>query len=426
MLIFLLTFFVLLGVGTPIAFALGLGSIAFILADTPLPLVFVVQRMFSGTDSFPLLAIPFFILAGNLMSTGGVVRRLLEFANVIIGHRRGGLGGMSIVGSMAFASVSGSAVADAAAMGPILIPAMKKAGYHPEYAVAINSTSPSLGLIIPPSIAMVLLAVTINVSVRDLFVAGFVPGFLVGFGMLFVNWVISVRRNYPKHEKVPLKEVPGIIFRCIPALIMPVFILGGILLGIVTATEAAVVSVVYALIIGLFVYRELTFKGIFDSVIEAGLQTAVVLFIIANASVLSGVLSWLMLPQALANWALVNLYYNQTLILIFVVFVALVVGLIIDVSPAVILLGAIFGPVAQALGFDMIHFGMVLVFALIMGIYTPPVGTTLIISTYIAKTRFLAGFKECIPFFLLMLFVLLLVILFPQLSSGVSQFLFHR
>ncbi|MCL2380578.1 MAG: TRAP transporter large permease subunit [Treponema sp.] len=424
MLIFLPIFFLMLALGMPIAFALGIGSIAFIVIDSPLPAIFAIQRMFGGTDSFPLLAIPFFILAGHLMSEGGVVRRLLDLANVIVGHRRGGLGGASIVGSMAFAAVSGSAVADAAAMGPILIPAMKKAGYDPEYAVAINSTSPSLGLILPPSIAMVLMATVANASVRDLFFANLVPGLLTGFGMLFVNWVISVRRNYPKGPATPLKQIPLIVLRCVPALFMPFFIVGGILFGVVTATEAAVIAVVYSLIIGAFFYRELTPKKIYHAFIEAGLQTAVVLFIIANASILSGILSFLMMPQALASWALANLG-NHTVILIFVVVVALIVSLVIDVSPAVILIGAIFAPVAMAVGMDMLHFGAVVVYALIIGIYTPPVGTTLIISTYIAKTSFLAGFRYCIPFLILMLTILGIMIFFPQISSGVSTFLFH-
>ena len=425
MLIFLPLFFIMIAMGMPIAFALGIGSIVFIVLDTPLPAIFAVQRMFAGTDSFPLLAIPFFILAGHLMSEGGVVRRLLDLANVIVGHRRGGLGGASILGSMAFATVSGSAVADAAAMGPILIPAMKNAGYDPEYAVAINSTSPSLGLIIPPSISLVLMATVANQSVRDLFFASLVPGIITGLGMLLVNWVISVRRNYPKGPKTPLIEIPLIVLRCVPALFMPLFIVCGILFGIVTATEAAVIAVVYSLIIGFFFYRELTLKKTYHAFIEAGLQTAVVLFIIANASVLSGILSFLMMPQALAAWAMANLG-NQTTILIFVVFVSLVVSLVIDVSPAIILVGAIFAPVAMAAGMDMLHFAAVVCYALIIGIYTPPVGTTLIISTYIAKTSFLAGFRYCIPFLILMLSILGFMVIFPQISSGVSMFLFHR
>jgi tripartite ATP-independent transporter DctM subunit len=423
MILFGCVFVVLIALGTPIAFALGAGVTLFIVIGTDIPYLFVVQKMFSGTDSFPLLAIPFFILAGNLMNTGGVTRKLLEFCNVLVGHWRGGLAAVSIVGSMIFAGISGSSVADASGLGSILIPTMNKDGYDPEYSVAINATSSTIGILIPPSIPMVLLATISNASVRDLFFASAVAGILTGLGMLVLNARISEKKNYPRNPKVLLKDVPPILFRCLPAMLMPLIIIFGIIFGIVTATEAAVLAVVYSLLVGLFLYKELTLKGIYAAIVESGIQTAVVLLIIATASILSAILAHLLLPQALANWALDHLS-NKTLILAFIAVIALIAGCFIDVSPALILLGSIFYPVAVATGIDMLHFAAVLVFALAIGLYTPPVGTTLIISAYIGKTSLAAGFKYCLPFLVEMLIILVLLILFPILSNGLPRLLF--
>jgi tripartite ATP-independent transporter DctM subunit len=423
MILFAVVFIVLILLGTPIAFALGAGVTLFIITGTDLPYLFVIQKMFSGTDSFPLLAIPFFILAGNLMNTGGVTRKLLEFCNVLVGHWRGGLAAVSIVGSMIFAGISGSSVADASGLGSILIPTMNKDGYDPEYSVAINATSSTIGILIPPSIPMVLLATISNASVRDLFFASAVAGIMTGLAMLVLNAYISGKKNYPRNPRVLLKDMPPIFLRCLPAMMMPFIIIFGIIFGVVTATEAAVLAVVYSLLVGFFVYKELSLKGVYTAIVESGIQTAVVLLIIATASILSAVLAHLLLPQALADWALAHLS-SKTLILAFIAIIALIAGCFIDVSPALILLGAIFYPVAVTAGIDMLHFAAVLGFALSIGLYTPPVGTTLIISAYIGKTSLAAGFKYSLPFLGEMLAILVLLILFPILANGLPRLLF--
>jgi len=424
MTIFLIVFLLLIVMGAPIAFALGLSSVAFVITNENLSLLFIVQKMFSGTDSFPLLAIPFFIMAGNLMNMGGVTRRLLDFANMLVGHWRGGLASVSIVGSMIFAGVSGSSVADASGLGSILIPTMNDAGYDKEYSVAINATSSTVGILIPPSIPMVLLASIANASVRDMFFSTAVAGIMIGFGMLGLNAFISRRKSYPRNERVKLREVPKILMYSLPALIMPAIIILGIVFGIVTATEAAVMAVVYSLIVGKFVYHELDFRTVISALKETAIQTSVVLFIIATASILSGILSYLLLPQALATWAVTYLQ-SKVLILAFIGVLALFTGLFIDVTPALILLGAIFAPVAAAAQINPLHFGTVLVTSLAIGLFTPPVGTTLIISSYIAKTSISAGFRYCIPFLVLMLVILILLVAVPMLSIGLPTLLFY-
>jgi len=424
MTIFLISFLFLIVLGAPIAFALGLSSVAFVVTNENLSLLFIVQKMFSGTDSFPLLAIPFFIMAGNLMNMGGVTRRLLDFANMLVGHWRGGLASVSIVGSMIFAGVSGSSVADASGLGSILIPTMNKAGYDKEYSVAINATSSTIGILIPPSIPMVLLASIANASVRDMFFSTAVAGILIGLGMLVLNALISRRKSYPRNDRVKLIEIPRILLYSLPALIMPAIIILGIVFGVVTATEAAVMAVMYSLIVGKFVYNELTVRTVINALKETAIQTSVVLFIIATASILSGILSYLLLPQALATWA-VTFLKSKTLILGFISILALFTGLFIDVTPALILLGAIFAPVAAAAQISPLHFGTVLVTSLAIGLFTPPVGTTLIISSYIAKTSISAGFRYCLPFLVLMLIILFLLVTVPILSTGLPTLLFY-
>jgi tripartite ATP-independent transporter DctM subunit len=269
----------------------------------------------------------------------------------------------------------------------------------------------------------VLLATIANASVRDLFFASAGAGILTGVGMLALNAYISRKKNYPRNPRVPLKDMPSIFFRCLPAMAMPLIIIFGIIFGVVTATEAAVLAVVYSSLVGFFVYKELTLKGVYAAIVESGIQTAVVLLIIATASILSALLAHLLLPQALADWALAHLS-SKTLILLFIGVIALITGCFIDVSPALILLGAIFYPVAATTGIDMLHFAAVLVFALGIGLYTPPVGTTLIISSYIGKTSLSAGFKYCLPFMIEMLVILMLLIFFPILANGLPHLLF--
>jgi tripartite ATP-independent transporter DctM subunit len=424
MVIHLLVFFLLVALSVPISIALGLTAIVFAIAETNLPLLVIVQRMFTGIDSFPLMAIPFFILAGNLMNTGGVTQRLIAFCNVLVGFLRGGLAAVSIVGSMIFAGISGSSVADASGLGSILIPAMKKEGYDPNYSAAINATSSTVGVIVPPSIPMVLLGVVASVSVRDLFIGGALPGIAVAGTLMAISTFISYKRGYPKHDRASFAEAVKITLRCLPALMMPAIIIGGIIFGIFTPTEAAVIAVIYALVVGLFIYQELSLKKIIAALNETGIQTAVVLLVIATASVISWLLSYNMLPQKLAQWVQ-TVFPSETGVLAVIAVIGLVAGTVIDMAPAIILFGSVFTPVATRVGCDPVHFGVTLVFALAIGLFTPPVGTTLIISCYIAKTSMFDAFKACLPFLLGMLVLLGFLVLFKNFALFLPNLLFH-
>ena len=424
MIIYLFVFLLLIAVSIPISIALGLTAIVFTALQTSLPMLVVVQRMFTGIDSFPLMAIPFFILAGNLMNTGGVTQRLIAFCNILVGFLRGGLAAVSIVGSMIFAGISGSSVADASGLGSILIPAMSKEGYDPKYSAAINATSSTVGVIVPPSIPMVLLGVVASVSVRNLFIGGAIPGIAVAGTLLVISTFISYKRGYPKHEMVSFGEAIKITLRCLPALMMPLIIVGGIVFGIFTPTEAAVIAVIYALIVGLFLYRELTFKKIIESLNETGIQTSVVLLVIATASVISWLLSYNMLPQKLAQWVL-TVFPSQTGVLAVIAVIGLIAGTVIDMAPAIILFGSVFAPVATRVGCDPVHFGVTLVFALAIGLFTPPVGTTLIISCYISKTSIFDAFKACSPFLIGMIILLGLLVLFKDFALFLPNLLFN-
>ena len=421
--VFLIVFFVLLLVGTPIAYSLGIASVAFLIFRTDLPGLYVVQKMFAGVDSFPLLAVPFFILAGNLMNGGGVTRRLLDFCNIFVGRFRGGLAAVSIVGSMIFAGISGSAAADASGLGSILIPTMNDQGYDKEYSSAINATSSTIAMLIPPSIPMVLLATIASASVRDLFFSSAVAGVLSGLSMLVINAYLSLKRHYPRNGKVEGREIPRLVLKCLPSVIMPALILCAIVFGWMTATEASCLAVIYALFTGTFIYKQLTPKKIFQAFIDAAIQTAVVMLIVAAASLLSSLMSYLLLPQIIADWALVHLHSHWSMLAVVAV-TALVCGCFMDVSPALILLGAIFSPVIKTMGIHVLQFGAVLCLSLSVGLYTPPVGLTLIISSKIAGSKIMRDFRFCVPFLIPELILIMLLIMFPVLSVGLPSLMF--
>jgi len=423
LILFFVIFFALLLLGMPILFTLGIASSAYLLLGTGLPLEFIVQKMFSAVDSFPLLAVPFFILAGNMMNIGGVTQRLLDFCNIFVGRFRGGLASVSIVGSMIFAGISGSSVADASGLGGILIPAMNKQGYEPEYSAAINAVSSTMSTLIPPSIAMVLLSTITSASVRDLFFSSAVAGVLLAVIQLIVNGVLSVKRNYAANGKTALKEIPMLVFSCLPSVIMPALILGAIVFGVMTATEAACLAVVYSLFVGKFIYKKLTLKRFFEEVINAAVQTAGIMLIIGCASVLSSIMSYLMLPQGIAAWAMENLA-SPVAVLALVALISLIAGCFLDLTPALILIGAVFFPVSELVGINPLQFSAVLVLALTIGLFTPPVGMTLIISAKIANTPLVNSFKYCLPFLYPELILLVAMILVPVLSTGLPTLLF--
>lgn len=421
MIALLLVFLLLLTVGAPIAFALGIGSVVYVIVETPLPMMIVFQRMFTSLDSFPFMAIPFFILAGALMNASGLADKIIDFSRVLVGHFAGGLANVSIVASMLFGGVSGSSIADSSALGSILIPAMSKQGYHARFAAAINATSSTMGIIIPPSIPMILAGVATSQSIRALFLGGVVPGILVGVGLLVVSTLISHRRGYAKYDRATLRELAMATFRALPAFVMIFIILGGILGGIFTATEASVIAVLYALVVGL-IARRLTFPNLYAALVSTVSSSAVVMVVIATAGVITWLLAYSRIPQALAATLGATLE-SPVLILLTLAFALLIAGTVLDVSPGVLLFGPILLPMVLELGIDPIHFTVVMVFALAIGLTTPPVGTTMMISSYIAKVPVLRVAQASLPFIVMMIAILVALILFPSLVIGLPRML---
>jgi tripartite ATP-independent transporter DctM subunit len=416
-------FVALLLIGVPVAFTLGLIALVYIALETPLPPLVAFQRMFASVDSFPFVAIPFFMLAGNLMGAGGLAQRIIDLARALVGHLRGGLANVTVVSNMIMGGISGSSVADCSALGSILIPAMKKEGYSPKFAGAVNATASTMGIIIPPSIPMILTGAATSLSIRDLFFGGLVPGVLIGLGMLVITTYISKRRDYPKYPRATLRELLKATWRGLPAFIMVAIILVGIMTGIFTPTEASVAAVLYALVVGL-IDRQMTWKGFYDSMLNAAVSSAVVMIVISTAGLLTWLLAYSMIPQQLTV-SLAGVVDSPTTLLVVLGVVFLLVGCVLDVSPAVLLFGPVLLPLVIAVGVDPIFFGVMMVFALAIGLITPPVGTTMMLSAYIAGVTILDVARESVPYLIYMIVLLYVLIFYQGLVLWVPNYLFH-
>ncbi|HHV51929.1 MAG TPA: TRAP transporter large permease [Synergistaceae bacterium] len=410
--------------GMPIGFSLGVSALCSLASWGSIPLKLMVQRMFTGIDSFPLMAIPFFMLAGELMFSGGMLTRLFKFADALVGHIRGGLGHVNVMASMLFAGITGSALADTAALGSMEIPMMVEGGYDVDYSAAITAASSIVGPIIPPSIPMVIYAVAAgNVSIAGLFLAGAVPGILIGVAMMIYNYVISLKRNYPRREtRITFMEFIRIFRRAILVLMMPIIILGGILSGIFTPTEASAVAVAYAIIVGFFVTRELNFKGLTRALLNSGIESGVVLIVVGMSSIVSWILATQQVPQIAANFFL-SLTDNPFIYLLCVNALLLFLGCFMDPTPAIILVTPILTPIAIALGIDPLHFGLVVVINLIVGLITPPVGLCLFIACGIAKISLERISKAVLPFVLVEIAVLFLITYVPSICLFLPKLL---
>lgn len=404
---------VLFVINVPIAWALGIASLLTLVLFANIPLEVVPQRMFTGTDSFTLIAIPFFLLAGELMEKAGISDRLIGLARAGVGHIRGGLGNVAVGSSMMFSAVSGSGIAATAAMGKINIPAMVRRGYDPGFAVSIQATAGAMGIIIPPSIVMILYSVISGDSVSDLFIGGIIPGAMMGAALMVTGYVLSRRRGYPTEARVPAAQLPLRILQAVPALLMPVIILAGILLGVVTATESAVVAVVYAVLVGV-VNRQLTWRGLADALHNTAQATAMIMLIVANASVFAWVVTSEGLPQMMAR-QLSGLASSPLLVLGVCGLILLVAGMFLDTSAALIILIPVMLPLVQQAGIDTVHFGVAAVVALAIGLATPPVGLNLFVAAGIADIDIVDASRLVLPFVLALIGVLALLFLFPQL-----------
>jgi tripartite ATP-independent transporter DctM subunit len=413
--ILLLALVFFFAINTPIAVAIGIASVLGILIQGDFSLMMVVQRMFGGTDSFHLMAVPLFMFAGTIMEAGGMSRRIVEFANSLVGWLPGGLAAVSIVSAMFFAGISGSAAADAAAVGAILIPAMKRSGYASDFAAAVQASGGSIGVIIPPSIPMIIFGFLTGASIGQLFAAGILPGLLIGLSLIAVSTFISSKKGYAATSRFSFKEVIQTFKASVLALVAPLIILGGILFGVFTATESAAVAVVYALAIGIIVYREIKLKDLVRLFREGAITSSIVMFIISTASVFSWIAAIEDIPGRLAG-TLLTLTDNPTFLLLLINMILLVAGTFVETTASLILLVPMITAVLPSLGIDIVQLGAIVVTNLAIGMLTPPMGICLIVSSAISGDRLAAVSRRILPFLAVLLVDLLIITFFSPLT----------
>ena len=415
MVIFIIVvFFILMLMGIPIAFVLGLTPFIYWIIEGGVPSIIFPQRMFSGSSSFVLMAIPFFVLAGNLMSYGGVTKRIIAFTQAIVGNISGGLGVVNVVSSMLFGGISGSANADVAALGTALIPEMVNEGYDVEFSTAITVTSATVGPIIPPSISMVIYGSLANVSIGALFLGGIIPGILIGLFLIILVLIKSSFSHYPRTGRFSFKLIKSTFKDAILALVMPILIVGGILSGAFTPTEASAVAVVYAFVVGCFIYKGFKIKDLFKIVVKSVVVSASILIIISFTCVIGWIIAEVRIPQLLGEW-LLSITDNKYLILMFINLILLLMGTTLDPSAGLILFTPILIPIAKLVGINPIHLGVIMVLNLTIGLTTPPVGTCLYIGSTISKLPVQKLFVAMIPYLISNIIVLLLITYMPQL-----------
>ena len=407
----------------PIGFSLGIASLAYIFATDQLTLGFVARNMVTGTDSFPIMAIPFFVFAGELMGGGGISKRLLDVANVFFGRIRGGLAIVTVVVCMFFAAISGSGPATVAAVGGMVVPTMLEKGYDKKFVLALIAAAGSIGVIIPPSIPMVVYSVTVNSSVSSLFLAGFIPGILIGLVLIVYSYFYARKAGY-KGDTEPFSIGRALreVWRGKWALLSPVIILGGIYGGIFTPTEAAAVSVIYSLIIGLFVHKELNFKQMLDVTKRSCETTATILAVIGCATGFSKVLTLGRIPTTVAT-LLTTMTDSKVLILLLINLLLLLVGCFMETVCAIMILAPILFPVVTALGVDPIHFGIIMVTNLAIGFITPPLGVNLFVASRVGETTLDVVIRGIVPFLVLMIATLMLITYVPAISMFLPNLL---
>lgn len=419
------TFLACLALSVPIAVSIGIATVATMLATMPpAPAVTTVAlRMATGIDSFVLLAIPFFILSGQLISEGGMARRLIDFAKVLVGGFAGGLAYVNILASMFFGTISGSAVAATSAVGSFMIPSMEQEGYEREYGVAVTMTGSVTGLLIPPSNILIVYSLASGgVSIAALFVAGYLPGILLGLSLMVVAGIVAVRRGYVVVGRHGLSGGMRAFGSALPSLFLMVIVMGGIVAGIFTATEAAAVAVVYSLVLAVGVYREVSLRDLPAILLRSAETTAIVMLLIATSTALSWILSYENIPQSITAFVL-SLTENRVLILLFINLVLLAVGTFMDITPAVLIFTPIFLPVAQQLGISTLHFGIMMVLNLCLGLCTPPVGSILFVGCGIGRTTVPRTTRALLPFYAVTVLVLFLVSYLPWLSEALPRVL---
>jgi tripartite ATP-independent transporter DctM subunit len=407
-LILVVSFIILLVLNVPVAFCMGIATLLAVLSTSDLPaFLLIAQKMATGIDSFALLAIPFFIMSGLFMGKGGIAQRLIDFANVLVGRFRGGLAYVNIMTCMLFGSISGSASAAVSSVGGFMVPLMNKMGYHRDFNASISISAATTGLLIPPSNVMIVYSLATGgmVSIAAIFIAGIIPGILVGLALMVVAGIISVKKHYGRGETFGLREGILRFLRAIPALLLIIIVLGGILGGIFTATEASAIAVVYSFALSVFVYREVKLKDIPQIVLQCAITTSVVMILIATSMAMSWLLAYQNIPQNTTDF-LLGLSDNKFVLLLIINLMMLAVGTFMDMTPAVLIFTPILLPVIKSLNMHPLHFGIVLIMNLCIGLCTPPVGTVLFLGCGIANTTVTKCMRYLLPCFAAMVLVL--------------------
>nr|WP_211100686.1 TRAP transporter large permease [Acuticoccus sediminis] len=419
------TFVVLVILRVPVAFSLGLACVpVFFISDRLTPSL-LFDQMFRSYNSFVLLAVPFFLLAANLMNSAGITQRLVDLSRVTVGHLPGGLGHINVLVSMLFAGISGSSTADAAGIGSLLIPQMKKEGYDSSFAVAVTACSSVMGVVIPPSILMVVWGGLMSVSIGGLFLAGILPGLLIAASMMGIVYIYAIRRGYPVYQRATAREFLRALLAALLPLATPAIIIGGIVGGFFTPTEASVIAVIYSLILGMLVYRTITLRRLPVVLYDSARFAAISLFCIGTASAFGWILAYFKIPQALVNeMATWGAGLTETGILIALAF--LIVGMFIDAIPAIIILGTVLYPVAQDVGMHPIHFAIIGVVSLAFGLVTPPYGLCLLIASAIGEIRMVQALRDVAIILSAMIAVLLFIVLFPDVILALPRWLMPR
>jgi tripartite ATP-independent transporter DctM subunit len=421
--VLVLSFITLLVLGVPIAYSIGIsGSITLLLSIMPLPaFTTFAQRMATALDSFALLAIPFFILAGQLMNQGGIAIRLIDFAKVLVGRLPGGLAFVNIFANMLFGAISGSAAASASAIGSFMTPKMKEEGYDPAFSAAVNITSATTGLVIPPSNILIVYSLASGgVSIAALFLAGYIPGILTGVVLMAVAGIFSYRKKYPVGERVGFRKGIYKFMDAIPSLFLLFIVIGGIIAGYFTATEASAIAVLYTLLLSM-IYRQVKLSDLPAILLRTVGVTAIVLFLVGTSMGLSWVMSYANIPQSVSE-GLLSISSNPIIILLIINLILLFVGIFMDITPAVLIFTPIFLPIVTGMGINPIHFGIIMVMNLSVGLCTPPVGSVLFIGCSVARISIEKVVKPLIPLFIAMILVLLLVTYVPQISLWLPRF----
>lgn len=428
-LIFSISVLLLLLMGFPVAFALLIVAVYYIifLSPFPVPLIVIPQLLFRGINSFTLLAVPFYLFLGVLMGKAGITKRLVDLSSALVGHMYGALAQVNIVASVLFAGIQGSATADSAMLGSLLIPAMREDGYDDDFSAAITAASSIVGPIIPPSIIMIIYSSVTGISIGKLFLAGYIPGILYGISLMILSYFLCRRKHYGKHkEKFSFKHLWVSFYKSAPTLLIPVIILGGILGGIVTATEAGVGGIVVVLFLGIFLYRNLTLKILIASIYETIILIGSVMLVVAASQLVGWVFLSIRADEALKLAIFSIVGSGSAWIIAIVLFVAFVAGCFVDSVPIIIILAPMFAPIVEAAGFDIIHFSIMFILVVTSGLMTPPVGICVFTTCKIANVSIMQYTKRIIPFYLVFLVTVIIIFLFPLLSLWLPNLVLGR